>query len=182
MSPNSVLTSHCYIGGGKDTYSIYLVDASDKPSVASGSSTGSSSGTSTANTDGTTNAPVTTTKAGGETVVVTSPPDSQDSGSVDTEKDSGKSNTAAIAAGVVVGVVGFFALLGAAFFFYRFKKRKGQSNYLNNGPVDHYAKPMSTSSNSRFDGDFMAQRRQSNGSIDDDQDFSRRILQVRFTT
>jgi cell wall integrity and stress response component len=34
-------------------------------------------------------------------------------------------------------------------------------------------------SDSRFDGDFMAQRRQSNGSIDDDQDFSRRILQVR---
>ncbi|RJE27258.1 WSC domain protein [Aspergillus sclerotialis] len=166
--------------GGKDTYSIYLVDASDKPSVASGSTTGSS--TSTTNTDGAsaTNAPVTTTKPGGETIVVTQAPESQDSSSAgaDTKKDSSKSNTAAIAAGVVVGVVGFFALIGAAFFFYRFKKRKGQPNYLNNGPVDHYAKPMSTSSNSRFDGDFMAQRRQSNGSIDDDQDFSRRILQV----
>jgi cell wall integrity and stress response component len=47
--------------------------------------------------------------------------------------------------------------------------------------IDNFgAKPMSQSSqsDSRFDGDFMAQRRQSNGSIDDDQDFSRRILQV----
>lgn len=52
--------------------------------------------------------------------------------------------------------------------------------YRNNNIDSFGAKPMSQSSmsDSRFDGDFMAQRRQSNGSIDDDQDFSRRILQV----
>lgn len=161
--------------GGKNTYSVYLVDESDESSVSTASSGDSSSSSSTA-TD--TSAPTTThiETNNGQTVVVTSAPESQ--GAETKEDDGGKSNTAAIAAGVVVGVVGFFALIGAAFFFYRFKKRKAGGNYLNNGPIEHYNKPMSTSSNSRFDGDFMAQRRQSNGSIDDDQDFSRRILQV----
>lgn len=102
----------------------------------------------------------------------------------DANKDSGGSNTAAIAAGVVVGVCGLAALCGAGFFFYRFKQRKAaqQPGYLNTAETaEHYNKPMSSGSmsNSRFDGDFMATRRQSNGSIDDDQDFSRRILQVR---
>lgn len=123
---------------------------------------------------------------GGQTSVETTPSgqegssteSSSSSGDSNNGKSSGESDTAAIAAGVVVGVVGFCALLGAGFFLWRFKKRRAQPNYLNTGPTEHYNKPMSASSNSRFDGDFMAQRRQSNGSIDDDQDFSRRILQV----
>lgn len=165
--------------GGKDTYSIYLVDASDESSVKT-ISAGSSgtTGTSTATGASSPTQKHVVTNGGGGTVVVTAASESQ---AASTDKSDGdkKSNTAAIAAGVVVGVVGFCALLGAAFFFYRFKKRKNQQNYLNTAPVEQYGnKPMSTSSNSRFDGDFMAQRRQSNGSIDDDQDFSRRILQV----
>lgn len=100
------------------------------------------------------------------------------------KKDSGP-NTAAIAAGVVVGVVGFCALVGAVFFLWRFRNRKAAENqYRRSVGADNYGgKPMSQSSmsDSRFDGDFMAQRRQSNGSIDDDQDFSRRILQVGYS-
>lgn len=88
------------------------------------------------------------------------------------EQQNKTHNTAAIAAGVVVGVVGVAALAGAAFFFYRSRKQKarGYRGGRDSGPP--------SMSDSRFDGQYMAQRRQSNGSIDDDQDFSRRILQV----
>lgn len=90
-------------------------------------------------------------------------------------------NTAAIAAGVVIGVVGFAALVGAGFFLWRFKNRHpGDQRMREMSNVEQFGKPVSRDSaaDSRFDGDFMAQRRQSNGSIDDDRDFSRRILQV----
>lgn len=100
----------------------------------------------------------------------------------ESEKSDSGPNTAAIAAGVVVGVVGFCALVGAGFFLWRFRKRKSiEEEYRRNAAIDQFGKPKSAStmSDSRFDGDFLAQRRQSNGSIDDDQDFSRRILQVR---
>lgn len=180
MLVHLILISHCPTGGGKNTYSVYLVDESDESSVSTASS-GDSSSSSSSSTSTDTSSPTKThiETNNGQTILVTQAPESQ--GAETKEDDGGKSNTAAIAAGVVVGVVGFFALIGAAFFFYRFKKRKASGNYLNNGPIEHYNKPMSTSSNSRFDGDFMAQRRQSNGSIDDDQDFSRRILQVGHT-
>lgn len=151
-------------------------------------SSGSSETTTTTGGSSATEDPAST--KGGQTSVETTPSgqggssaessSSGDSNNGDSnnDKSSGESDTAAIAAGVVVGVVGFCALLGAGFLLWRFKKRRAQPNYLNTGPTEHYNKPMSASSNSRFDGDFMAQRRQSNGSIDDDQDFSRRILQV----
>lgn len=167
--------AHCVSGGGKETYSVYLVDASDADSVSTVSSGDGGPTTTTGGASATDNhAP---TDSGGQTPAGTAASESQGASAEKSGSDS-SSNTAAIAAGVVVGVVGFCALLGAAFLFWRFKKRRDQQNFVNTGPVEHYNKPMSTSSNSRFDGDFMAQRRQSNGSIDDDQDFSRRILQV----
>lgn len=133
------------------------------------------SSTSTGDSSSTTG---TVETSGDQTVVVTA--GSETDGANASQKDSGP-NTAAIAAGVVVGVVGFCALVGAGFFLWRFRKRKSvEQEYRRNAAIDHYGKPKSAGSvsNSRFDGDFMAQRRQSNGSIDDDQDFSRRILQV----
>lgn len=105
---------------------------------------------------------------------VTTSPDS------DSNKKDGP-NTAAIAAGAVIGVVGFAAIVGAGFFLWRFKKRHPADQRIREmGNVEQFGKPMSRDSMSdfRFDGDYMAQRRQSNGSIDDDRDFSRRILQV----
>jgi cell wall integrity and stress response component len=78
-------------------------------------------------------------------------------------------------------VVGLAALVGAGFFLWRFKTRHPADNRLREmSNVEQFGKPMSqdSMSESRFDGDFGAQRRQSNGSIDDDRDFSRRILQV----
>jgi len=78
-------------------------------------------------------------------------------------------------------VVGLAALIGAGFFLYRFKTRHPADKRLREmGTVEQFGKPTSSDSmsESRFDGDFMAHRRPSNGSIDDDRDFSRRVLQV----
>jgi hypothetical protein len=109
---------------------------------------------------------------------VTSPKESSASASVEAETKSSH-NTAAIAAGVVIGVVGFAALCGAGFFFWRSKQNKTNAAF-GGGTTGGYGRDSNppSMSDSRFDGDYMAQRRQSNGSIDDDHDFSRRILQV----
>lgn len=158
-------------GGGDSSYGVYLTGEGDNVQTYGSSSTSTTTGDGSKTTD-------TVETSGGHTVVVTA---ASETGGTDEKKDS-KSNTAAIAAGVVVGVVGFCALVGAGFFLWRFRKRKSiEEEYRRNAAIDQYGKPKSAStmSDSRFDGDFLAQRRQSNGSIDDDQDFSRRILQVR---
>lgn len=116
------------------------------------------------------------TNSGGQTIVVTATDAQQtpDEGA----KVKSSHNTAAIAAGVVVGIVGLAALAGAAFFFYRSKKQNAEGGFRGTtGGYGRDSQPPSMT-DSRFDGDYMAQRRQSNGSIDDDHDFSRRILQV----
>ena len=132
-----------------------------------------------------TSTPTTSTSAG-QVVVVTrpvaapAPPPTESSH--DKKGGGGGSNTAGIVAGVVVGGVGLIAIIGAVFFVLRYKKRKAiEDEYRRNAMLNNYPKTAlsSTGSDSRFDGVFMAERRQSNGSIDDDQDFSRRILQVR---
>lgn len=93
-------------------------------------------------------------------------------------------NTAGIAAGVVVGVVGLAAIIGGVFFFLRYKKRRQvEDEYRNRASVNNFVSggKMHTSNSSmtdsRLDPDFMA-RRQSNGSIADNEDYSRRILKV----
>ncbi|EAU36522.1 predicted protein [Aspergillus terreus NIH2624] len=162
--------------GGKSAYSVYLTGLSQNvDTVGSSSSSSSTQDSSTSTTNG-----HTATDTNGSTVVVTAASETAPVNKEDTKKD-GSPNTAAIAAGVVVGVVGFCALVGAIFFLWRFRNRKNTDNQFRGSTNEnHFGKPMSQSSmsDSRFDGDFMAQRRQSNGSIDDDQDFSRRILQV----
>lgn len=155
----------CLIGGGKEAYSVYLTGAKKNVDYHGSKSSTSSSSSSTDSS-----------ATGGQTVIETSDAEPTE----ESKKDDGP-NTAAIAAGVVVGVVGFFALIGAGFFLWRFRNRKNNQAQFDRGTgVDQYGQHMSQNSmsDSRFDGDFMAQRRQSNGSIDDDQDFSRRILQV----
>lgn len=110
-------------------------------------------------------------------MTVSSQPENTGSASENSNTKSSH-NTAAIAAGVVVGVCGAAAIAGGGFFYYRSKKQKEESGFhgATGGYYHDSGPPMS---DSRFDGNFMAQRRQSNGSIDDDHDFSRRILQVR---
>lgn len=99
--------------------------------------------------------------------------------------DDGGPNVAGIAAGVVVGVVALCGLIGGAFFFLKYRKRKDLvDEYRRNATISSFVaggKPFSESSmsDSRLEPSMMDQRRQSNGSIADDQDFSRRILKVR---
>lgn len=98
-----------------------------------------------------------------------------------TAPSSSQPNTAGIAAGVVVGIVGLGAIIGAAVFFIRRHKRKAvEEEYRRNAEINAFVqkKPMSAGSDSRWDGNHMAERRLSNGSIADDEDFSRRILKV----
>ncbi|KAJ5544762.1 Carbohydrate-binding WSC subgroup [Penicillium sp. DV-2018c] len=160
----------CGAGG---YYSVYTTGLDDDIPTYSKSNSTKDGDSSNTKTDSATSI---STGAGGQTEVVTSNP--TPAAAADTEEKTAKSkNTAAIAAGVVVGVVGFAALCGAGFFYWRSKKNKSN---VAAGPIGGYGRDSSPPSmtDSRFDGDYMAQRRQSNGSIDDDHDFSRRILQV----
>jgi len=163
--------------GGNGYYSIYTTGLEEDVSSVSEPTT---SGDSSAATKTDSNGPTGATNGSGQTTVVTPGTSSSVSSSnADTAAEAKSShNTAAIAAGVVVGVVGVAALAGGAFFFYRSKKQKSDPGFRGTaGGYNRDSQPPSMS-DSRFDGGYMAQRRQSNGSIDDDHDFSRRILQV----
>ncbi|EED17681.1 WSC domain protein, putative [Talaromyces stipitatus ATCC 10500] len=154
--------------GGKSAFDVYLTGfPMDDSSSDTSSSTTSSATTSTT-------AGVTVVTQAGQTIFITA--SSEPSAS---SKSSG-TNTAGIAAGVVVGVVVLSAIIGAAVFFLRRRqKQRVEEEYRRNAEINAFAqKPSSMSSDARWDSDFMAQRRQSNGSIADSQDFSRRILQV----
>ncbi|KAF3004918.1 hypothetical protein E8E13_006908 [Curvularia kusanoi] len=100
----------------------------------------------------------------------------------DSNSDS-KPNTAGIAAGVVVGVVGLAAIIGGIWFFLRRRRQHqaeadyrrnaaGVNDFINGGKTG-----ASSINDSRIDPSFM-DRRQSNGSIADNEDYSRRILKV----
>lgn len=96
-----------------------------------------------------------------------------------------KPNTVAIAVGVVVGVVGLAAVCFGVWFLLR-KRRQRQaeedyrrnaanvSQFVNGGKMHDSGSSMN---DSRIDPSFM-DRRQSNGSIADNEDYSRRILKV----
>lgn len=93
-------------------------------------------------------------------------------------------NTAGIAAGVVVGVVVLAAIIGGVFFYLRRQKRQAvEEEYRRQAAVNSFVSggklhtSNSSMTDSRLDPEFMA-RRQSNGSIADNEDYSRRILKV----
>ncbi|KAH0547737.1 hypothetical protein GP486_008410, partial [Trichoglossum hirsutum] len=108
---------------------------------------------------------------GGSTVVVTA------SGSSSSGKSSG--SKAGIAAGVVVGIIVVGAIIGGAWFYLRARKRRAlEEEYRRNATINSFTKPGSASSisDSRLEPSVMMQRRMSDGSIADNQDYSRRIL------
>ena len=121
------------------------------------------------------------------TVVVTAPGQIQGLSTSHATSQSNSSkgpNKAGIAAGAVVGVVALCALVGGLFFYLRNRKRRAADDeYHRNATGSHAggAGPLSSSSmsDSRLEPSVMMQRRQSDGSIADNQDYSRRILKVR---
>ncbi|KAI8939643.1 hypothetical protein NX059_003402 [Plenodomus lindquistii] len=100
------------------------------------------------------------------------------------EEDS-KPNTVAIAVGVVVGVIGLAAVCFGVWFLLRRRRQKqaeedyrrnaANVNAFVNGGKLHTSN--SSMNDSRLDPSFV-DRRQSNGSIADNEDYSRRILKV----
>ena len=95
---------------------------------------------------------------------------------------SGGPSKAGIAAGVVIGVVAVGAIAGGTFLCLRNRKRRAiEDDYHRNLAGSYGPKPPSTAgsmSDSRLEPSVMFQRRQSDGSIADNQDYSRRILKV----
>jgi len=96
------------------------------------------------------------------------------------------SNKGAIAAGVVVGIIALLAIVGGIIFFMRQKKRRALeeerrrheviSNFVGKGEKSSSSNVSIT--DSRLEPSVMFQRRMSDGSIADNQDYSRRILKV----
>ena len=128
--------------------------------------------------------PSVVTKA--STIVVTAPGQTTAKETVitttHTNAPSSGPNKAGIAAGVVVGIVALSAIAGGIFFFLRNRKRRAvEDEYHRNLTGGYGPKPPSTAgsiSDSRLEPSVMFQRRQSDGSIADNQDYSRRILKV----
>ncbi|KAL8642929.1 MAG: hypothetical protein Q9228_000418 [Teloschistes exilis] len=121
------------------------------------------------------------------TVVVTGPTKTQavSVSAETTHQASNSPNTAGIAAGVVVGVVAVCGIVGGIFFVLRRRRRRAaEEEYEKNSanPFENEASrpPPSSGSmaDSRLEPSVMMQRRQSDGSIADNQDYSRRILKV----
>lgn len=177
-------------GGGADVWTVYLTGTqSSFSTIASGDGTSSTAATSSQgsqNSQGSgsptnSQSPSVITKAG-ETIVVTA------SGQSTGSSDSGSGHSkVGIAVGIVAGVVGLAALLGAGFFFYRHKKRQSvEEEFRRSAAINNFVTPGKAKSegsgslnDSRLDPSIMAHRRMSDGSIADERDFSRRILHVR---
>lgn len=177
--------------GGTGYFSVYLSGTTEvvppsEPSSTSSSST-SSSAISHPKTSATTSASPSVVTIGGQTVVVTAPASHQTSAAAGKSSSGSGTNKAAIAAGVVVGVVVIAAAAGGAFLYLRHRKRRAvEEEYRRNAAVSSFANggkaPPSAGGSSftdtRLDPSVMAQRRMSDGSIADNQDYSRRILKV----
>ena len=164
--------------GGDGFWSVALTGiASDVGNAPAGSGSSSSSLTSQIPTITQTAAPSVITKAG-QTIVVTASSSAHNT-------NGGGSNKAGIAAGVVVGIVAIAAIVGGVYFFLRQRKRRAvEEEFRQNAAVNSFVsgKPkseVSSTNDQRLDPNITAfHRRQSIGSIADERDFSRRILQV----
>lgn len=190
-------TANFILGGGQDVWSVQLtgVDNSvgsiqDSDSSASSSSESSSKPTTsnppaaaTPSPDTSKNSPPSVvTKA--STVVVTAPGQTKASVPSETVTSNSKGpNKAGIAAGIIVGILAVGAIIGGLFFFLRNRKRRAlEEEYhrqsANSAAARGQPTSMSSMSDSRLEPSVMMQRRQSDGSIADYHDYSRRILKV----
>ncbi len=122
---------------------------------------------------------------GGATIIVTASDQATAPATVTEAAQVSKGpNTAGIVAGVVVGVIVIAAIIGGAWLYLRTRRRRAvEEEYRRNAAINNFvggSKPGSTPSlsDSRLEPSVMMQRRLSDGSIADNQDYSRRILKV----
>ncbi|KAI9834266.1 MAG: hypothetical protein M1819_003104 [Sarea resinae] len=174
--------------GGDMLWTVALAGIGGSVPVASPSSSSAAATTKASSTVATsptlkTEGPSVVT-IGGPTKVVTASGQSTAAAPTETTKKHGSgTNKAGIAAGVVVGVVALSAIIGGALVYLRMRRRRAiEEEYRRNAALTGFggAKPGSASSvsDSRLEPSVMMQRRQSDGSIADNQDYSRRILKV----
>ena len=177
-------------GGGSDTFQVYL-DGLPIASATSGSSSdvnSPSSSPSTTSTPSSVDSSNPTIVRIASTVFVTAPGSTSAQIIYTTEaaQSSSGPNKAGIAAGVVVGVVALCAVIGGVLLCLRQRRRKQlEEEHRRSAVLNSYMargeKPPSTAASltdSRLEPSVMFQRRQSDGSIADNQDYSRRILKV----
>ncbi|KAE8450018.1 hypothetical protein EG329_007157 [Mollisiaceae sp. DMI_Dod_QoI] len=194
VADNSSCTTQCPgypsdLCGGTGYYSIYLTGLTLDVTNADASPSDTSSASAakaTAKTSATTSASPSVVTVGGQTVVVTA--SSSATGAVQKSSSSSGPSKAGIAAGVVIGIVAIAAIGGGLYLFIRNKRRRAvEEEYRRNAAVSSFingGKPPSSSGGTssfndmRLDPAVMAQRRMSDGSIADNQDYSRRILKV----
>jgi cell wall integrity and stress response component len=171
-------------GGGSKYTSVYLLNDSLQGTVSNinddGSTPSGTTVTTPSHTASTTQSVVTVVN--GQTVYVT--PTATATG----KSSSGGPSKAGIAAGVVVGLIAIAAIAGGVFLSLRNKKRREvEEEYRRNAAINQFTQGgkhpsssagASTLSDMRLDPAVMAQRRMSDGSIADNQDYSRRILKV----
>jgi len=148
-----------------DYFSVYLSGLEENPDQDPVSSSSSSSPTSTAGGGSTTSHPTATPTSDKSEFPPSPPPEPKKS--VD---------KASVAAGVVVGVLAVLAVgLGLFFFIRRRKRQQVEEEYKRSVAAREFAKK--PQQDHRLDP-VMIQRRDSVGSIADNQDYSRRILKV----
>jgi cell wall integrity and stress response component len=163
------------IGGGLDKLWVQLTgEAFNKVPNFTPSATLSSTSTSTSVAQSTQKSSTVVSSALATNTPSTTPVVSHDGGP----------NKVGIAVGAVVGVLVLAAIIGGVFFFLRQKRRRevedefrrqANINSFTAGGKLHTSN--SSMTDSRLDPEFMA-RRASNGSIADNEDYSRRILKV----
>ena len=164
--------------GGLGYWQVYLTGLT--ANVHRAPNTTSSTTTSTSTSGSSTSEPAVVTKPG-QTVFVTP---TASAASVNSSSDSGP-NKIGIAVGVVDGVLALAAIIGAIVFFLKRKKnREIEEEHRRNAAVSSFVggKSDKSSTDQRLDPSIFSNDtlgRQSIGSIADERDFSRRILQVR---
>ncbi|KAI1007117.1 hypothetical protein K3495_g1104 [Podosphaera aphanis] len=169
--------------GGSDAYSVYLTGISAAVGNADpqpNSDPSQSSPTSALKSSPTIAPSPSVVTVGGQTVVVTANPEIPKSSSASSSGD--KPNKAGIAAGIIVGMLIVAAIIGGFILIARNRKRRAiEAEHRQAAAVSSFidgGKNMGPVSDTRLDPTVMASRRMSDGSIADDQDYSRRILKV----
>jgi cell wall integrity and stress response component len=171
-------------GGGSKYTSVYLLNDNLQGTVFNinddGTTPSGTTVTTPSQTASTTQSVVTVVN--GQTVYVTP------TATATAKSSSGGPSKAGIAAGVVVGLIAIAAIAGGVFLFLRNKQRREvEEEYRRNAAINQFTQGgkhpsssagASTVSDMRLDAAVMAQRRMSDGSIADNQDYSRRILKV----
>lgn len=171
---NGYGTKNC---GGMGFWQIYLTGITTNVQTAPNGTTGSSSSGMPSTTS---SSPSVITKAG-ETVIVTA----SASASTGALKEGGSSKIG-IAVGVVVGVLVVACIIGGLLLCLKQRRKRAiEEEHKRNAALNDFVgnkKSEAVSTDARLDPVIFSHRRDSIGSIADEMDYSRRILQVRCNT